>query len=152
MEPTSPFDVEWLDPQLAPVLLGVIVLAVAGTAVLFCCGVVAYARRRSTRYLVIAVVLGLLVARSVVGLGTAFDLVPMAVHHLVEHGVDLTIAVLVLYIVYRSGSGSGSESGAGAGSTTRGDGERDPNQDPDPNPADERPSAGSSSPSDADDD
>ena len=103
MEYTSPFDVPWLDPQLAPVLLAVIVLAAAGTAVLFCCGVVAYSRRRSTRYLLITAVLGLLVVRSVVGLGTVFGVVPMTVHHLVEHGFDFAIAVLVLYAVYRSG-------------------------------------------------
>lgn len=108
MDYTSPFDVTWVDPQLAPALLGIIVLAVAGTTVLFCCSVVAYSRRRSPRYLLITVVLGLLVARSIVGLGTVFGLVPMTVHHLVEHGVDFAIALLVLYVVYRSGSGSDS--------------------------------------------
>ncbi|QSW99697.1 DUF7471 family protein [Haloterrigena alkaliphila] len=109
MDYTSPLDVPWLDPQLAPVLLAVIVFAAAGTAVLFCCGVVAYSRRRSTRYLLITAVLGLLVVRSVVGLGTVFGLVPMTVHHLVEHGFDFAIAVLVLYAVYRSGPGAGTE-------------------------------------------
>ncbi|WP_436344687.1 DUF7471 family protein [Natronorubrum sp. FCH18a] len=103
MDHTSPFDIPWLDPQLAPVLLAVLVLAVIGTTVLFCCGIVAYSRRRSTRYLLITVVLGLLATRSVIGLGTAFGLVPMTIHHLVEHGFDFTIAVLVLYAVYRSG-------------------------------------------------
>lgn len=103
MDHTSPYDVQWLDPQLTPVLLVVIVLAVVGTTILFGCGLVAYLRRRSTRYLLITVVLGLLVARSIVGLGTVFGVVPMAVHHLVEHGLDLAIAVLVLYAVYRSG-------------------------------------------------
>lgn len=112
MDHTSPFDVQWLDPQLAPVLLVVIVLAVAGTAILFACGLVAYSRRRSTRYLVITVVLGLLVARSIVGLGTVFGLVPMTVHHLVEHGLDFTIAVLILYAVYRSGSVERDETGS----------------------------------------
>ncbi|WP_049927273.1 DUF7471 family protein [Halopiger goleimassiliensis] len=104
MDHTNPFDVGWLDPNLAPVLLAIIVLAVAGTTVLFGCGVVAYLRRRSQRYLLITVVLGLLVGRSITGLGTVFGLVPMTVHHLVEHSFDFTIAVLVLYAVYRSGS------------------------------------------------
>lgn len=103
---TNPFDIGWLDPQLAPVLLAIIVLAVLGTTVLFGCGLVAYSRRRSTRYLLITAVLGLLVARSIVGLGTVFGLVPMTVHHLVEHSSDFAIAVLVLYAVYRSGAGS----------------------------------------------
>ncbi|ELY48408.1 DUF7471 family protein [Natronorubrum sulfidifaciens] len=103
MDHTSPYEIAWLDPQLAPVLLGVIVLAVIGTTILFCCGVVAYLRRGSTRYLLITIVLGLLVARSIVGLGTVFGVVPMTVHHLVEHGTDFTIAVLILFAVYRSG-------------------------------------------------
>ncbi|MWV38527.1 hypothetical protein [Natrialba sp. INN-245] len=107
MNHTSPFEIGWLDPQLAPVLLAVIVLAALGTTILFACGVVAYVRRRSTRYLLITVVLGLLAARSFVGLGTVFGVVPMTVHHLVEHGLDFTIAVLILYAVYRSGPGSG---------------------------------------------
>ncbi|MFU8866389.1 hypothetical protein [Natronococcus sp.] len=106
MQHTNPFDVEWVDPQLTPVLLAVIVLAVAGTAVLFCLGVVAYSRRRSTRYLLITIALGLLATRSIVGLGTVFGLVPMTFHHLLEHGVDFSIAVLVLYAVYRSGPGA----------------------------------------------
>ncbi|QFU81274.1 DUF7471 family protein [Natronorubrum aibiense] len=103
MDHTTPLEITWLDPQLAPVLIGVIVLAVAGTMILFCSGLVAYLQRRSTRYLLITIVLGLLVARSIVGLGTVFGLVPMTVHHLVEHGTDVTIAVLILYAVYRSG-------------------------------------------------
>ncbi|WP_293030927.1 hypothetical protein [Natronococcus sp.] len=103
MHHTNPFDLGWLDPQVAPVLLVVVVLAVLCTAVLFCCGVVAYLRRRSTRYLLITIVLGLLLVRSLVGLGTVFGVVPMTAHHLVEHGIDVSIAVLVLYAVYRSG-------------------------------------------------
>ncbi len=94
----------WLDPQLAPVLVAVIVLAALGTTALFVVGVVAYARRRTARYCVIAVVLGILVVRSLTGLGTVFGLVPMTVHHLVEHGFDFLIALLLLYAVYRSGS------------------------------------------------
>ncbi len=103
MDYTSPFDVPWLDPQLAPILLAIIILAAIGTTILFCCGVVAYRRRRSTRYLLITIVLGLLVGRSMIGLGTVFGLVPMTIHHLVEHSFDFAIAVLILYAVYRSG-------------------------------------------------
>lgn len=113
MHPPYPLALGWLNPRLAPVLLLVIGLAVLGTTLLFCCGIVAYRRRRSFRYLLITVVLGLLVFRSFVGLGTVFGLVPMTVHHLIEHGGDFAIAVLVLYAVYRSGPAAddGSESG-----------------------------------------
>ena len=106
MHHTTPFDLGWLDPQVAPVLLAVIVLAVLCTAILFCCGVVAYLRRRSTRYLLVTVALGLLLIRSLVGLGTVFGVVSMSVHHLREHGIDVSIAVLILYAVYRSGPGT----------------------------------------------
>ncbi|SEW21496.1 DUF7471 family protein [Natrinema salifodinae] len=94
---------DWLNPQLAPVLIAVIVLAVLGTTALFVAGLVAYSRRRTFRYLLITIVLGVLVVRSVTGLGTVLGLIPMTVHHLVEHGFDFLIAVLVLYAVYRSG-------------------------------------------------
>jgi hypothetical protein len=103
MQHTSPFNLEWVDPQLTPILLVVIVLAAVGTTVLFGFGLVAYSRRRSMRYLLVTVALGLLVTRSLVGLGTVFGLVPMTVHHLVEHGVDFSIAVLIIYAVYRTG-------------------------------------------------
>ena len=104
MNHSNPLEVDWLSPEVALVLLVVIVLAVLGTTVLFLIGVIAYSRRRSFRYLLITVVLGLLVVRSAVGLGTVFGLVPMAIHHLVEHSLDFTIAVLILYAVYRSGT------------------------------------------------
>ncbi|MDQ2049442.1 hypothetical protein RBH26_02990 [Natronolimnohabitans sp. A-GB9] len=117
MEHTSPFEIQWLDPQLAPVLLTVIALAALGTTILFCCGLVAYSRRRTLRYLLITVVLGLLVVRSFVGLGTVFGLVPMTIHHLVEHSLDFGIAVLILYAVYRSGSGNSVTTGSDAGTT-----------------------------------
>ncbi|MCU4974633.1 hypothetical protein OB955_18085 [Halobacteria archaeon AArc-m2/3/4] len=114
----------WPDSQLTPVLIAVIVLAVIGTTVLFVLGLVAYSRRRTLQYLLVTVALGALVTRSVFGLGTVFGLVPMTVHHLVEHSLDFLIAVLVLYAVYRSGpvSGSGDQSSL----------ESDSDPDPDP--------------------
>ena len=115
MMPSNALAQGWLNPQLAPVLVAVIALAVVGTALLFAVGLVAYSRRRSTRYLLITVVLGMLVARSIVGLGTVLGLVPMTVHHLVEHGFDFLIAVLILFAVYRSGPITGVAAGEGDG-------------------------------------
>ncbi|MFD1565662.1 hypothetical protein ACFR99_19235 [Haloarchaeobius amylolyticus] len=100
----------WLDPQLAPVLVAIIILAVIGTTVLFVIGLIAYFRRRTARYVLITVVLGILVVRSVIGLGTVLGLTPMTIHHLMEHGFDFLIAVLLLYVVYRSGPSSRSAS------------------------------------------
>ncbi|WP_254864113.1 DUF7471 family protein [Halovivax gelatinilyticus] len=94
----------WHDPELTPLLLVVIALAAVGTTVLFLAAVVAYRRRRTARYALLSIVLGLLVTRSVVGLGTVFGVVPMTVHHLIEHGFDFLIAALLLWAVYRGGS------------------------------------------------
>jgi len=93
----------WLAPELAPVLVAVIVLAAIGTTLLFLTGLVVYRRRRTGAYLLVTVILGLLVARSIVGLGTVFGIVPMSIHHLVEHGVDLLIAGLIIWTVYSYG-------------------------------------------------
>ncbi|MHB9285774.1 hypothetical protein ACKVMT_01885 [Halobacteriales archaeon Cl-PHB] len=95
---------EWLGPSEATALLVVLALATIGTLAVFLVGLVAYRRRRTDVYLLLTVALGLLVVRSVVGFGTALGAVPMVVHHLVEHGSDFTIAVLLLYALYRTGT------------------------------------------------
>lgn len=97
------FNSTWLNPQLAPILVAVIILAVVGTILLFWAGIIAYSRRQTTRYLLITAVLGMLVARSIIGLGTVFGLIPMTIHHLIEHSFDFLIAIAILYTVYRSG-------------------------------------------------
>ncbi|WP_325051208.1 DUF7471 family protein [Halorientalis pallida] len=88
----------------AAVLLVILVLATLGTAALFVIGLAGYRRRRTRTYLLLTVVLGLLVVRSVVGIGTVLGLVPMPVHHLIEHSADLTVAALVLYALFQMGS------------------------------------------------
>lgn len=90
----------WTNPPYSSVLLGVILLAGAGTTTLFALGVVAYRRRASRPYLYVVSALGLLVARTIVGLGTLFAVVPMYAHHLVEHSFDFFIAVLLLVAIY----------------------------------------------------
>ncbi len=94
---------EWLGPVEGFVLLAILALATTGTAILFGVALAAYTRRRTPVYLLLTVALGLLVARSVVGFGTALGLVPMPVHHLLEHGADFALAVIVLFAVYRMG-------------------------------------------------
>lgn len=91
---------EWLSPTFAPVLIAIIVLAAAGTTTLFFVGLVGYFRRRTARYRILTIVLGILVARSLVGMGTVLGLVPMVAHHLIEHGFDFLIAWLLLYLIY----------------------------------------------------
>ena len=92
---------EWVDGTYYHLILGIIILAWIGTIALFGASVYAYLQRGSFQYLVISVVLGLLVIRSVVGMGTISGLVPMPLHHLIEHGIDFLIALLLLIVVYR---------------------------------------------------
>lgn len=93
----------WLTGTEAAILLAVLALATVGTATLFLVGVVGYRRRGTTVYLLVTVALGLLVGRSLVGVGTALGAVPMPVHHLVGAGSDFAIAAVLLYALYRSG-------------------------------------------------
>ncbi len=92
----------WPGVEGSVLLLCVIVLAALGTGSLFLVSLFAYAQRRSPRYLLITVAVGALFARSLVGLGTVSGVVPMPVHHLVEHSLDFLIAALVLAAVLRS--------------------------------------------------
>ena len=94
---------EWLNEPYYQILLVTIILAGVGTTILFVVGFMAYWRRRTLRYLLITVVLFALVSRSAVGLGTIFGVVPMPIHHLIEHGLDFLIAAVILYAVYRTG-------------------------------------------------
>jgi type III secretory pathway component EscS len=100
------FPADWVAPEFAPFLFAGLVLAGLGTISLFVLSVVAYWRRLESRYLLITLALGALATRTIVGWGTVFGLVPMTVHHLLEHTLDFLIALLVIYAVYRSGGGS----------------------------------------------
>jgi hypothetical protein len=93
----------WLSGTEAALLLAVLGLATLGTTALFLVGLVGYRRRRTTVYLLLTLALALLVSRSIIGFGTAMGLVPMSVHHIIEHGSDFAIATLVLYALYRTG-------------------------------------------------
>lgn len=104
MEPfviVTALSAKWIPPGYTPLLFIGLLLASIGTVLLFCVGLVSYIRRRSTRYLLLTVALGALVVRTVVGWGTAVGGVPMITHHLIEHGLDFFIAVVILYLVYQ---------------------------------------------------
>ncbi|WP_135827623.1 DUF7471 family protein [Halorussus halobius] len=98
-----PLVADWISGTEASVLIAVLVLATLGTVALFLLGLAGYRRRRTRVYFLVTVALGVLVCRSFVGFGTLAGLVPMPVHHLVEHGSDFAVATLVLYALYRSG-------------------------------------------------
>lgn len=106
-ERVGPYLGDWIEPQLGVLLLGIITFAVVGTTVLFAASVLMYRRRGRTRDLLVVVIIGALVARSLVGMGTVFGLTPMPLHHLIEHSFDFLIALVILYAVYHSRSLAG---------------------------------------------
>ena len=99
-----------LTVQGSPVLLAVIACAGIGTGALFLVSLVAYRRRQTGQYRLISAAVGVLVLRSLVGAGTVWGIVPMPVHHFVEHSLDFLIAAMVLYAVYAYAPGSLSDS------------------------------------------
>jgi len=87
-------------------LLVVVAVAGVGTGALFLVSLLAYRRRRSPQYRLISLAVGALLARSVVGAGTVLGVVPMPVHHFVEHSLDFLVSAIVLYAVYAYAPGS----------------------------------------------
>lgn len=81
-------------------LIGVLlVIAALVTVPIAAIAIMAYLRRRATSYLFVALALLALVARIVVAAGTVFGVVPEHLHHVAEHGLDITIAALVVAAV-----------------------------------------------------
>ena len=80
-----------------PVLIGVLLVAAALVTVPVAgIAIVAYLRRRAWSYLFVSLALLALVARIGIAAGTVFGVVPEPVHHVAEHGLDVTIAALVV--------------------------------------------------------
>ena len=79
-----------------------IVLTLAGTGSLAVLGLAgaALAHRRSRSYLLVALALGTLAARTAVAGVTLLELVSPVTHHLLEHGLDVIMAGLVIAAVY----------------------------------------------------
>ena len=75
----------------------VLAAVVAGVAV------AAFVRRRSRRYLLVALALSTLLARSAVGLGAYTGTVGPGLHHTLEHGLDVAMAALVIAAVFLVG-------------------------------------------------
>lgn len=96
----------WPGVEGSMVLLGIILLAGAGTGTLFVISLLAYRQRRSLRYLLVTIAVGALFFRSIVGVGTVLGAVPMPVHHLLEHSLDFIIAGVILFAVLRTAPGN----------------------------------------------
>lgn len=94
-------------------LLVLITAAAVGTGLLFAASVVAWYRRSTTQYLLVSLAIGALWLRAVVSTGTVLGVVPMPVHHLLAHSIDLFVAVVVLYAVYAHAPGRVAETAGG---------------------------------------
>jgi hypothetical protein len=86
--------------------LALLTLGAALTAVVAGLAVAAFVRRRSTPYLLVALALSSLVARTVVGFAGYADLVGPTLHHELEHALDVVMAALVIAAVYLVGTGN----------------------------------------------
>ena len=78
----------------------VLVLAAVGGAILLGGGLAAFLRRGSRSYLLIALALGVLLARTGVAVAAELALVGPGAHHLGEHALDVVMAGLVIAAVY----------------------------------------------------
>jgi len=84
-------------------LLSWLLLAAAAvTTVLFGLSLVVTYRRRSRRYLLVSATLAALLSRSIVGILSVRGLLSAGSHHLLEHALDVVIAILLLAAVYDS--------------------------------------------------
>lgn len=81
----------------APALLHlVVVLTVIATGLLAAVALIALSRRRSAPYLLVAMALVALASKAVVGLFALGGYMDAATHNLLEHGLDLVVAVLLI--------------------------------------------------------
>jgi hypothetical protein len=93
----------------------VVALAAAGVASALLTGaaLIAFLRRRSRPYLLVALALATLLARSVVAGASVGGLLAGDVHHVLEHGLDVLMAGLVIAAVWYARSVAGTATGGG---------------------------------------
>ena len=82
------------------VLVCLLVVAGLAAAVLVSLGLVAFSRRRSRSYFLIVLALCTLVCKALAGSFTVVGVMPVELHHTVEHGLDLVMAILLIAAVY----------------------------------------------------
>jgi len=109
--------------QRDPATFVVLSLAAVLTAVVAGLAIAAFVRRRSRRYLLVALALSTLLARSAVGLGAYAGVVGSGLHHTLEHGLDVAMAALVIAAVYMVGRPAYSDATRADGGDRDGGGE-----------------------------
>ena len=87
-----------------PALVTVLTLAGLGSAAVLGLGLAAFVRRQSASYLLVALAVATLVARTAVAALTMAGVVPDATHHLSEHALDVAMVALVIAAVYQARS------------------------------------------------
>ena len=104
-------------------MFAVLTLAAVGSAVVLALALAALVRRRSRSYLLLALALSTLLARTAAAVLSATGRLGPALHHVLEHGLDVTMAGLVIAAVYdaRSARKSARES-ASSDATLESDG------------------------------
>jgi len=92
-------------PAVATGLLPVILaLAGLGSSLLIGLALAALVRRRSWSYLLVTLALATLLARTAVAVLTMNAVIADETHHLLEHGLDVVMAALVVAAVYTARS------------------------------------------------
>lgn len=83
-----------------PLLIATSVLSAIVSFPLAVLGILAYRRRRSISYLFVASAFVAFLGKSILGILTLLGVFPVGSHHLVEHGLDVLVGVLLLGAVY----------------------------------------------------
>lgn len=78
----------------------VLFLTGIASAIIVGLAIIAFAQRRSRSYLLITMALVTLLARTGIGGLAIIDVVPMEMHHIIEHSLDGAMAVLLIAAVY----------------------------------------------------
>lgn len=99
-EPMIPLVPAHAISTVTPLLVLAVTLAGLGSALVAGLGLAAYAQRRSGSYLLVALALSALLARSTVAVATMTGVVPFRSHHTAEHALDFVLVALVLAAVY----------------------------------------------------
>lgn len=109
-------------------MLALLTLGAALAAVVAGLAVAAFVRRRSRPYLLVALALSTLVARTGLGIAEYAAVVGPDLHHLLEHALDVLMAALVIAAVYLVGAAQRHEPAAEQPRADGGDPEREVEQ------------------------
>lgn len=84
----------------SPVAIALILLAGVASVVLALVGVMAFRRRRSPSYLLVATALVVLAMKALLGWMTIVGIVGVEPHYLIGHALDLLMALLLIAAIY----------------------------------------------------